>query len=94
MRASVAILAGSAALAHALTQQCTGKAHEENGNWYCGEVEHIQYGGVGDPGKYQAVTSMDTGGCGWEDVSFSGALAPLDEGVSHSRGGTPEKQLR
>ena len=40
-----AILA-AAGLVSALTQQCTGTALNEGGNWYCGAVKQILYEGL------------------------------------------------
>lgn len=82
--ATLALLA-TAGLSSALTQQCSGKAVNEGGNFFCGAVDHILYQGVGGKGKYSAVTNMGSGGqCQKEDKAFNGPLAPLDEGVSLS----------
>ncbi|ATY59768.1 hypothetical protein A9K55_002796 [Cordyceps militaris] len=86
--ANIATVAG-------LTQQCTGRAVNEGGNFFCGAVEHIVYKGVGSAGSYQAVKGMtSTGECQKEAKSFSGPLAPLDEGLSlHFRGPIRVKEV-
>ncbi|KAK5992805.1 PGA52-like protein [Cladobotryum mycophilum] len=87
MKTSAALLA-TASLATALTQQCTGNAVDEGGNWFCGAVSHILYEGLVGKGSFKAVTHMgDNGECTMEDKTYSGPLAPLDEDLSiHVRG--------
>ncbi|KAI8710239.1 hypothetical protein NCS52_01592000 [Fusarium sp. LHS14.1] len=82
-----AILA-AAGLVSALTQQCTGTALNEGGNWFCGAVKQILYEGFAGSGTYKAVSKMTNDGqCIQEDVPYSGPLAPLDEDLSvHVRG--------
>ncbi|OAA61576.1 hypothetical protein ISF_05655 [Cordyceps fumosorosea ARSEF 2679] len=68
---------GLATLVAGLTQQCSGTASNEGGNFFCGAVDQILYQGIGKPGTYQAVTGMTS----------SGELPPFDEGLSvHFRG--------
>lgn len=77
------LLLASAGLASALTQQCSGTAADEGGNWFCGAVSHILYQGIGGKGSYKAVTNMGTTGeCSQQDKAYGGPLAPLDEDVS------------
>ncbi|WXC55040.1 hypothetical protein SNK03_001013 [Fusarium graminearum] len=75
-------------LSSALTQQCTGKAVNEGGNWFCGAIEEILYQGFSSKGSYQAVSKMGgDGSCQRESVSYDGALGPLSEDLSvHIRG--------
>ncbi|PHH84248.1 hypothetical protein CDD83_2245 [Cordyceps sp. RAO-2017] len=83
------LLLASAGWAAALTQQCSGTAVKDGGNWYCGRVGRILYQGLnGRGGSYKDVTAMDSNGrCDFEDKPYSGPLAPLDEGLSiHFRG--------
>ncbi|RSL44079.1 hypothetical protein CEP54_014828 [Fusarium duplospermum] len=75
-------------LVSALTQQCTGTALNEGGNWFCGAIKQILYEGFTGSGTYKAVSKMTSDGqCIQEDVPYSGPLAPLDEDLSvHVRG--------
>lgn len=60
-----------------------------DGMYYCNEVKQVQYTGVGFSGTYNKITGMDSnsGSCSSEQVSFSGALSPIDEELSlHFRG--------
>ncbi|KAM3450835.1 hypothetical protein MY3296_005792 [Beauveria thailandica] len=85
----IPLVAMAASMAAAsLTQQCSGTAVNEGGNFFCGAVQHILYQGIGGSGSYEAVKSMSaTGECQKETKTFSGPLAPLDEGLSlHFRG--------
>ena len=76
------LLLGAAGSASALTQQCTGEAVDDAGNWYCGAVSQILYEGFVTSGSYQQVTDMtDTGDCEMQAKSYSGALSPLNEDV-------------
>ncbi|KAM5355463.1 hypothetical protein ACJ41O_002109 [Fusarium nematophilum] len=88
MKFTTPALLASAGLASALTQQCTGTALEEGGNWFCGAVKQILYEGFAGSGTYKAVTNMgESGQCDSEDIPYSGPLAPLDEDLSiHVRG--------
>ncbi|KAF4980810.1 hypothetical protein FZEAL_3264 [Fusarium zealandicum] len=88
MKFSTSGLLASAGLASAVTQQCTGNALEEGGNWFCGSVKQIMYEGFSGIGSYKAVTNMgENGQCESEDIPYSGPLAPLDEDLSiHIRG--------
>lgn len=82
MKHSVPVLLATAGWASALTQQCTGKAVDEGGNWFCGAVNHILYEGIVGKGSFKAVTNMGSNGdCQTEDKPYSGPLAPLDEDV-------------
>ncbi|KAK8141313.1 target of Sbf, partial [Beauveria asiatica] len=78
----IPLVAMAASMAAAsLTQQCSGTAVNEGGNFFCGAVQHILYQGIGGSGSYEAVKSMSaTGECQKETKTFSGPLAPLDEG--------------
>ncbi|KAF9869603.1 hypothetical protein CkaCkLH20_12900 [Colletotrichum karsti] len=79
MKSSTAVLLASAGLGQAL-QQCSGTSKNEGGNWWCGLVNQILYSNVGHPGTYKAVSNMaDDGSCSFEDVAFSGPLAPFNE---------------
>lgn len=72
-------------LASALTQQCTGNAVNEGGNWFCGAVNQILYQGFSSSGSYKAVTRMgNDGSCQFQPFSYGGALGPLSEDVSRS----------
>ncbi|EQL01752.1 TOS1 protein [Ophiocordyceps sinensis CO18] len=88
MRLGSSLLLGSVGWASALTQQCSGVSVNESGNYFCGSVGHILYEGLGGKGKYDAVAAMDLGGnCDFVSKTYSGPLAPLDEGLSiHIRG--------
>lgn len=62
---------------------CSDGSTDDNGNWYCQEVQAITYTGVGGDSSYNKVTSMpDNGVCSSEPQPYSGTLSPLDEGVS------------
>ncbi|KAF6839655.1 hypothetical protein CMUS01_04217 [Colletotrichum musicola] len=79
MKSSTVVVLATATLGQAL-QQCSGTAKEEGGNWWCGLVNQILYSNVGHPGTYKAVSNMgDDGSCAFEDVPFSGPLAPFNE---------------
>ncbi|RMJ17108.1 hypothetical protein CDV36_003190 [Fusarium kuroshium] len=88
MKFTTPVLLASAGVASALTQQCTGNALNEGGNYFCGAVKQILYEGFAGSGSYKAVTNMGNNKqCDTEDVPYSGPLAPLDEGLSvHVRG--------
>lgn len=80
---SFALIAALTALVRADSCQLSG------GNYYCSEVDQIQFEGVGFGGSYNQVTNMNsiTGTCASQPVSFSGPLSPFDEGLSvHFRG--------
>ncbi|KAM3514033.1 hypothetical protein MY11210_002350 [Beauveria gryllotalpidicola] len=85
----------SSMAAASLTQQCSGSAVNEGGNFFCGAVDQILYQGIGGSGSYEAVKSMSaTGECQRETKTFSGPLAPLDEGLSlHFRGPIHVKEV-
>lgn len=62
---------------------------ETGGNWYCDAVQALTYENVGFSGAYEAITAMNTDSCtcSTSSDSFSGALAPFNEGLSiHMRG--------
>ena len=83
MKHSAIVLLASAGMASALTQQCTGTAVNEGGNYFCGAVSHILYQGLNTKGSFSAVTQMlSTGECQKNDESYGGPLAPLDQDVS------------
>ncbi|KAM0344379.1 hypothetical protein ACHAPU_007563 [Fusarium lateritium] len=75
-------------LASALTQQCTGNAVNEGGNWFCGAIDQILYQGFSRSGSYNSVTRMgNDGSCQFQPSSYGGALGPLSEDLSiHIRG--------
>lgn len=82
----ITTLLASAGMAAALTQQCSGTAVNENGNYFCGAINHILYQGVGGSGSYQSVKSMGPGKqCPKETKNFNGPLAPFDEDVSPAK---------
>ncbi|OHS99048.1 hypothetical protein TRFO_08608 [Tritrichomonas foetus] len=61
----------------------------EDGNWYCNQVEQVEYQNIGTSGTYQRVTYMDgnSGQCNKEGHSYNGNFAPLNEEFSyHFRG--------
>ncbi|KAF4469995.1 hypothetical protein FALBO_3108 [Fusarium albosuccineum] len=95
MKFTAPFLLASAASVSALTQQCSGTALEEGGNWFCGAVKQILYEGFAGSGTYKAVTNMGKDGqCDSEDIPYSGPLAPLDEDLSlHIRGPFNLKQF-
>lgn len=83
MKYSTPLLLASASWASALTQQCSGTAVNEGGNWFCGKISHILYEGIVGKGSFKAVTGMGSNGeCHMEDKPYGGPLAPLDEDVS------------
>ncbi|KAJ3521509.1 hypothetical protein NM208_g13257 [Fusarium decemcellulare] len=85
MKFTAPFLLASAASVSALTQQCSGTALEEGGNWFCGAVKQILYEGFAGSGTYKAVTNMGKDGqCDSEDIPYSGPLAPLDEDITRS----------
>ena len=85
MKYTTSILLASASWASALTQQCSGTAIDEGGNWFCGAVKQIMYEGIAGSGSFKGVTNMgENGQCDTEDVPYIGPLAPLDQDVSHS----------
>ncbi|KAF5027754.1 hypothetical protein F66182_132 [Fusarium sp. NRRL 66182] len=80
MKTSNLVLLAGTGLTSALTQQCTGNAVDEGGNWFCGLVDQILYQGFADSGTYKAVTSMGTdGSCQSKPVAYGGPLGPLEE---------------
>lgn len=58
------------------------------GNYYCSEVDLVQYLGVGFSGTYNRVTAFNQDGtCASVPQQFSGPLSPLDEELTvHFRG--------
>ncbi|QUC17950.1 uncharacterized protein UV8b_02191 [Ustilaginoidea virens] len=83
MKYTASVFLVSAGWATALTQQCSGTATNEGGNWFCGAVNQILYQGIKGSGTFKAVTNMGaSGACQTEDKAYSGPLAPLDEGLS------------
>ncbi|CAM1504307.1 Fc.00g018980.m01.CDS01 [Cosmosporella sp. VM-42] len=88
MKYTTSILLASAGWATALTQQCSGTAVDEGGNWFCGAVKQIMYEGIVGSGSFKGVTNMgENGQCDTADVPYSGPLAPLDQDLSlHVRG--------
>ena len=83
MKYSTSLLLASVAWGSALTQQCSGTAVDEGGNWFCGKIDHILYEGVVGKGSFKDVTGMGSNGeCHMADKPYGGPLAPLDEDVS------------
>ncbi|KAK4235004.1 putative TOS1-like glycosyl hydrolase-domain-containing protein [Achaetomium macrosporum] len=81
---------------HTHKQLCQGTSHEENGNWYCRQVQRITYENIGASGQYNEVVSMDqqTGDCEFAVRNVSGPLAPFNEPLSlHFRGPLNLKQV-
>jgi hypothetical protein len=79
-------LAAAAATAAAQGSNCA----EENGNWYCSQVDAISYSNFGTAGRYQQVTNMGSGGqCDFQPASYGGGMAPFNEEVSASLNRTP-----
>ncbi|POR32729.1 Protein TOS1 [Tolypocladium paradoxum] len=78
------LLLASAGWASALTRRCA----DEGGNWFCNQVNHIRYEGIGGKGSFKDVTGMGSNGeCQMTDKSYDGPLAPFDEDLSiHIRG--------
>lgn len=62
---------------------CSDGSTDDNGNYYCQEVDAITYTGVGGSGSYNAVTDMDstTGDCSSSASGYSGSMSPLDQEV-------------
>ncbi|GAP84371.1 putative tos1 protein [Rosellinia necatrix] len=89
MRYASAVLVGSAASVVSASAFCADAVQDAIGNFFCpGGVKQIKYGGLDIPGTYRAVASMDNSGtCTFEDRTYSGPIAPYDEGLSmHFRG--------
>jgi hypothetical protein len=83
MKHSAIAMLASAGMASALTQQCSGTAINEGGNYFCGAVSHILYQGLNTKGTFSAVSQMlSSGECQKNDQSYGGPLAPLDQDVS------------
>ncbi|PHH74422.1 hypothetical protein CDD80_3095 [Ophiocordyceps camponoti-rufipedis] len=89
----LSLLAAAAAAATAqeypLANGCSGgEATQQGGNYYCREVQHIQYRGFAGRGSYDEVVDMPANGsCSFRAREFQGSLAPLDEDLSvHVRG--------
>ncbi|KAG6020771.1 hypothetical protein E4U41_002728 [Claviceps citrina] len=95
MKYTTSVLLASAGWTSALTQQCSGTAKNEGGNWFCGAVHQILYEGIQGKGKFSAVTGMAPNGeCQYEDKPYRGSMAPLDEGLSiHIRGPISVKEV-
>ncbi|KAL9532278.1 putative circularly permuted 1,3-beta-glucanase [Sphaerulina musiva] len=75
---------------------CSYGSTDDNGNWYCKQVNAITYTGVGGSASYNKVTAMDSksGSCSSSPYGYSGSMSPLDEEVSlHFRGPLQLKQL-
>ncbi|KAJ4271581.1 target of Sbf [Fusarium torreyae] len=88
MKLSSLVLLAYTGLSSGLTQQCTGNAVNEGGNWFCGAVKEILYQGFSSGGSYKTVTNMgNDGSCQTQPFSYSGTLGPLSEDLSiHIRG--------
>ncbi|KAI0861074.1 TOS1 protein [Xylaria cubensis] len=89
MKYTSAVLLGGAASVVSAGSYCSDAVQDILGNFFCpGGVKQIKYDGLDIPGKYRAVASMDNSGtCTYEDKTYSGPIAPYDEGLSlHFRG--------
>ncbi|KAI1309750.1 putative TOS1-like glycosyl hydrolase-domain-containing protein [Xylaria venustula] len=89
MKYTSAVLLGSAASVVSAGAYCADSVQDVLGNYYCpGAVKQIKYDGLDIPGQYRAVATMDnTGTCTYETKTYSGPIAPYDEGLSlHFRG--------
>ncbi|UNI23509.1 target of Sbf [Purpureocillium takamizusanense] len=86
--ATLASVSEGCALIKSRGRDCHGTARNEGGNWYCGEVDHITFTGLGDRGSYKAVTNMGPGGrCDMQDKAYDGPLGVLADELSiHIRG--------
>lgn len=94
MRRANWLLLSSAGCTLALTQQCHNGPVNEGGNYFCGNVAHLLYEGLRGNGQYDAVATMDSSGrCDFVSKTYSGPLAPLDEGVGQLRPFVPSSQL-
>ncbi|KAK2594984.1 target of Sbf [Conoideocrella luteorostrata] len=100
MKYSASTVLASAGWAAALTRDCSNAKMDGGAAlgakiWSCSSVEQILYEGIQGNGVYKAVTHMDAGGeCSFEDKSYKGPLAPLDEGLSiHIRGPVSLKEF-
>jgi len=90
------ILSGTAALASFgfASASCNGPVI--GGISYCNSVEQITYNDLGYSGTYKDVSGWDSNSCtcSYQSKSFSGPLAPLNEGLSlHFRGPQYLKQF-
>jgi hypothetical protein len=66
----------------ASADQCVVGAKEIGGNWYCQAVKAITYSGIGAPGTYNEVVSMESNGkCASKPHPYKGPLAPIDDEV-------------
>lgn len=65
---------------------CQGTSFQEQGNWYCRQVQRVTYQNMGRSGEYREVVNMDpqTGKCDFAAKQYSGPLAPFNEPVRHS----------
>ncbi|KAI0474778.1 putative TOS1-like glycosyl hydrolase-domain-containing protein [Xylaria cf. heliscus] len=89
MRYTSAVLLGGAASVVSAGACTNGVELDALNNTYCiGSVKQIKYGGLDIPGMYRAVAAMDNSGtCTYETKTYSGSIAPYDEGLSlHFRG--------
>lgn len=68
----------------AVADLCADGSVDDNGNWYCQEVDAVTYTGLSGTGSYNKVTSMDstTSVCDSTPFGYSGSMSPLDEEVS------------
>lgn len=62
---------------------CQGTGFEEQGEWYCRQVQRVTYQNMGKSGQYKEVVNMDhqTGKCDFAAKQYSGPLAPFNEPV-------------
>ncbi|KAI1328901.1 TOS1 protein [Xylariaceae sp. FL0255] len=84
---TAAVLLGSAATG--VSAGYCADAINDNNNWYCpGAVKQIKYSGLDIAGSYPKVSEMSASGqCSFTQTSYSGSMAPFDEGLSmHFRG--------
>lgn len=69
---------------------------QSGGNWYCNQVQAVEYTNFGSSGTFNQVTSMNenNGQCSFSPSAYSGAMAPFDQELSiHIRGPFSLKQF-
>lgn len=84
MKYSTVLFLASAAWASAVRKDCTPRSDAqsgalENGNWFCGAVDNIQYKNLPQSGTYRDVKGMDKNGhIEFDDKKFDKPLGALD----------------
>lgn len=83
-------IAGALATAAGTVAAQNSGCSQENGNWYCSQVDAISYSNFGTAGQFQEVTLMGaTGQCEFAPESYQGGMAPFDGevgGISRGNG--------